>query len=248
MIKHIPGTDCQKDPDFDFEQQLWSKGLQFIAGVDEAGRGALAGPVVAGAVIFDPKEIKTEKLAGVRDSKQMTSKQRFAWAEILVKISLTSSVGFASVEEIDQQGIVNATRLAMRRAIETLDVTPAHLLIDYLSLPDLKIGQTCIVKGDVRSLSIAAASILAKTTRDTHMVALDQDFPGYGFAKHKGYGTLAHREMLTRLGPCEFHRKTFAPLCNLIREKKFPMKEGEGVQASYGSNLESYDGSISQDC
>ena len=214
IIKHIPRDNYPEHPNFYFEHQLWNNGLQLIAGIDEAGRGALAGPVVAGAVIFAPKVVKEEKLSGVRDSKQMTSKQRFFWAEHLVEIALTSRVGFASVEEIDEYGIVGATRLAMGRAIEALGVIPDHLLIDYIALPGLEIDQTCIVKGDVRSLTIAAASIMAKTARDTHMVSLDHTFPDYGFAKHKGYGTLAHREILTKLGPCEFHRKSFAPLCN----------------------------------
>jgi len=197
------------EPDLSFELGLWQAGLSAVAGIDEAGRGALAGPVAAGAVVLPPSPGIAELLKGVRDSKQLLPLQREACKAIIIQQALSWGVGFASSMEIDSLGILPATRLAMYRAVESLSVSPAHLIIDYLFLPEITIPQTALVKGDCRSLSIAAASILAKTARDALLRELDLTYPGYRFAAHKGYGTRAHREALRRLGPCPIHRLSF---------------------------------------
>lgn len=199
-------------PHLHHELALWANGALWVAGVDEAGRGALAGPVAAAAVILPQLTGLTHDLSGVRDSKLMTPAQRSAWAEIIQRTAVTYGVGMASPGEIDQIGIVPATRLAVSRAIDRLAVCPDYLLVDYLELPTIPIPQISLAKGDVCSLSIAAASILAKTTRDALLVALDKQFPGYGLSAHKGYGTAAHLDAIHRLGPSELHRKSFAPL------------------------------------
>ena len=225
-------------PDLKFERSLWKKGLRWIGGIDEAGRGAWAGPVSAAVVIL-PRELSlsgcaignhSRTLRGVRDSKQMTPLQREAWAPRIKEIALAWSVGFASAEEIDMLGIVPATRLAATRALESLLATsagqspdrqnpnplilnlliPDFLITDYLLLPDCSLPQTALVKGDRRALTVAAASVLAKTARDALMRELDGEYPGYGFARHKGYGTPQHRAALARLGMCSIHRKSFA--------------------------------------
>lgn len=188
---------------------LWQAGISFVAGIDEAGRGALAGPVAAAAVIF-PNELDIGvRLVGVNDSKKLTPAERQLWADRLPAIALAYGVGFASHQEIDQVGILSATRLAVYRALEKLSILPQHLLIDYLDLPECALPQTPLVKGDARSLSIAAASILAKTTRDAYLRQLDVQYPGYGFARHKGYGTIAHRLAVGRLGFSPVHRRSF---------------------------------------
>ena len=209
MTKRFDTRLIPPAPDFAFEGVQWRRGLECVAGVDEAGRGALAGPVSAAALIFPPNEGLIRDLQGVRDSKQMTPRARAAWAERLPGMVLACGVGFASPGEIDDLGIVPATRLAMTRALDKLSLSPQHLLIDYVELPEYEIPQEPLVKGDARSMSIAAASILAKTARDTCMRDLDAVYPGYGFVKNKGYGTAAHREALSRLGPCSIHRNTF---------------------------------------
>ena len=199
-------------PDLSFEIPFWEKGLLHIAGIDEAGRGALAGPVAGGAVVLPPDPDIDRLLEGVRDSKQMTPMQRAFWANRLKEIALAWGIGFASNHEIDELGIVPATRLAVRRAMAQLSIRPDHLLVDYLDLPGSSVPFTPLVKGDARSLSIAAASILAKTGRDALLVEMDARYPGYGFADHKGYGTRAHLSNLENLGPCTVHRLSFAPL------------------------------------
>lgn len=196
-------------PDFEFESRLWKSGIKYVAGIDEAGRGALAGPVAAAALIFRPDPDLAAGLAGVRDSKQMTARQREIWADKFAGIALTFKVAYASAAEIDELGILAATRKAMRRAVQGLDFEPEHLLVDYVALPEFNIPQQALVKGDARSLSIAAASILAKTARDDILRDMDAVHPGYGFARNKGYGTAAHREALKRIGPCAVHRRTF---------------------------------------
>jgi ribonuclease HII len=201
-------------PGFEFECALWDQGYNLVAGVDEAGRGALAGPVAAGALIFPKDPDLLPSLKGVRDSKQMTAAQRLFWAQRLMEVCLAWGVGFASAEEIDTLGIAPATRLAVCRAVQALGVQPEHLLVDYLKLPELPIAQTPLVKGDERSLSIAAASILAKTRRDALLCELESQFPGYGLSQHKGYCTEAHLEALERLGPSLIHRRSFAPCKN----------------------------------
>lgn len=199
-----------REPDLSFERALWKAGLSAVAGIDEAGRGALAGPVAAAAVILPPEAKMVECLKGVRDSKQMTPHQREAGREKILQYAVTWGVGFASAEEVDQMGILPATRLAACRALEALTLPPAHLLLDYLFLPENPLPQTALIKGDRRSLSIAAASVLAKTARDALLCKLELTYPGYGFASHKGYGTQAHRAALQRLGVSPVHRLSFA--------------------------------------
>lgn len=198
------------EPDLSFELILWQAGLAAVAGIDEAGRGALAGPVAAAAVILPPLPGVVRLLKGVRDSKQMTPREREAARERIIQYAISWGVGFAGPEEIDQMGILPATRLAICRALESLSPPPAHLLLDYLFLPEVTLPQTALTKGDCRSLSIAAASVLAKTSRDALLRELDLTYPGYGFAAHKGYGTQAHRDALQRLGPSPVHRLSFA--------------------------------------
>lgn len=198
-------------PDLSFERSLWAKGLRKVAGLDEAGRGPIAGPVCAAAIILPVDKSLFVSLRGVRDSKQMTPAGREYWAECLKEIAISFGIGFASSEEIDRIGILPATRLAAYRALQALSARPEHLLLDYLELPDCLQPQTPLVKGDARSLSIAAASVLAKTARDELLCEMDALYPGYGFAAHKGYCTAAHLRALERLGPCPIHRMSFRP-------------------------------------
>jgi ribonuclease HII len=200
-----------QNPDLTYETNLWSC-YKYIAGLDEAGRGALAGPVAVGAVILphDDSALLLQALAGVRDSKQMTPLERESLAPRIKEAALTWCVAFASAEEIDTLGIVHATRLAGLRALHGLSLSPEYLLTDFrLELPQLDISQTALVKGDVLCLSIAAASVLAKTARDQLMQELDLQYQGYGLGKHKGYGTLSHRSAMKRMGMSPIHRKTF---------------------------------------
>jgi len=196
-------------PNFLYEQALWTQGITAVAGVDEAGRGALAGPVSAAAVIFPPDINLASRLQGVRDSKQMTAPERQEWAMRLPHLAIAYGVGFASAEEIDSLGIVPATRRAILRALEALTTPPEHLLVDFLHVPECVLPQAPLIKGDARSLSIAAASILAKTERDALLCDLDSQYPGYGFAQHKGYATQAHCAALARLGYSAIHRRSF---------------------------------------
>lgn len=203
----IPDT-----PTLEFERALWQRGIVHIAGIDEAGRGALAGPVAAAAVILPPDGSIATSLEGVRDSKMMTPSQRETWSCCIRDVALAWSLGFASPGEIDALGIVPATCLAAQRALAELEPPAEHLLLDYLLLPEAPQPQTALVKGDLRALSIAAASVIAKTGRDAILVELDDQYPGYGFASHKGYGTKFHREAIQKLGPSPVHRFSFAPL------------------------------------
>lgn len=212
MIKNSPRSRLDPSllpvaPDLSFEHALWQAGVQVVAGIDEAGRGALAGPVAAAAVILAPG--KEHFLDGVRDSKQMTALQRCEYAVRIRRHALAWSVGMASAQEIDLLGIVPATRLAIQRTLGSLGMEPQHLLLDYLILPENPLPHTALIKGDCRSLSIAAASVLAKTSRDALLVELDACYPGYGLAQHKGYGTAAHRRAIDRLGLSAIHRSTF---------------------------------------
>ena len=205
-------TRTSDSPTLTFEQDLWQSGLRYVAGFDEAGRGALAGPVAVGAVILpvDPSHL-TWTLGCARDSKQMTPRQRTLCAPLIKKTALAWSVAFASAEEIDELGIVAATRLAATRALGALSPFPEFLLTDFrLELPEFDIPQASLVKGDARSLSIASASVLAKTERDVLMQTLDKRYPGYGWGQNKGYGTQAHRSVLMRLGYSPEHRKSFS--------------------------------------
>lgn len=213
-------------PDLSFEALLWSEGVQFIAGIDEAGRGALAGPVAVAAVILPPDPDIPEDLAGVKDSKLMTPLQRTKWAERIREMALAWGIGFASHLEIDEIGIVPATHLAAQRALEQLQVSPQHVLLDYIVLPDYNLPQTSLIKGDSRSLSIAAASVLAKTARDALMCQIDIEYPDYGFAEHKGYTTRRHLEVLNEKEPSPVHRRSYYPING---EKRGEEERPEGL-------------------
>ncbi len=202
-------TGASNRPTLVWEQSLWEAGFHYLAGVDEAGRGALAGPVAAAAVILPAETSVVQELAGVCDSKQMTPEERAYWAPRIRQMCLAWGVGFASADEVDALGIVGAVCLAARRALESLSRTPDWLITDYLLLREVDLPQTALVKGDQQSLSTAAASVLAKTSRDALLRELDRQYPGYGFARHKGYGTPAHRAAIQRLGLCPLHRRSF---------------------------------------
>lgn len=196
----------------EFESSYWARGVLEVAGVDEAGMSPLAGPVFAAAVILPPGW----KLAGVDDSKKLDPATRERLAARIRETALAWAIGRAEVEEIDALNIYRAGLLAMRRAVEGLTRTPQALLIDARRIPEMPFEQVAIVKGDARSLSIAAASILAKTARDAFMVELDSRHPGYGFARHKGYPVPEHLRALERLGPCPAHRRSFAPVRKVL--------------------------------
>jgi len=212
MTKRFDRNLLPSKPTLEFEQHLWESGCKLIAGIDEAGRGPLAGPVAAAAVILPADASIGSILDGVRDSKQMTARQRKYWSDRLKEAAVCYGIGFASAAEIDTEGIVPATHLAVIRALAELKNTPDHLLLDYLTLPHYSTPQTSLIKGDVRCLSIAAASVLAKTARDQLLCKLDRQYPGYGFSRHKGYGTPEHLQALQLLGPCPIHRLTFHPI------------------------------------
>jgi ribonuclease HII len=189
----------------DIELKYWNKGVKYIAGVDEAGRGPLAGPVVAAAVIFKP-EIE---INGVNDSKQLSAKERERLFDMINEKAISIGVGIVDHTIIDEVNILNATFRSMHEAICKLKYEPEHLLIDGPHFPGANIPFTKIVDGDWKCFSIAAASIIAKVTRDRLMVAYDKQYPQYGFAKHKGYGTKEHLEAIKKHGPCEIHRRSF---------------------------------------
>lgn len=202
-----------------FEIKLQTtQNIHLIAGLDEAGRGALAGPVVAGAVILPlhhPEKLAI--LAQVNDSKQLTAKQRDRFYELVTQYALAYGVGSVSAAEIDRHGIIAATKQAMRLALDQLEPQPEYLFIDgRIRLTTIPLPQQAIIRGDSLSLSIAAASILAKVSRDRHMIALAADYPHYGFEKHKGYGTAQHTAAITAHGPTAVHRHTFAPIRNTL--------------------------------
>lgn len=208
----IKPTTIPERPTLDYERDLWTHGYSRIAGVDEVGRGPLAGPVVAAAVVLTPAD--ADRWSGVfTDSKQMTALQRETAFDALMTAGVPSALGSCGPEEIDAIGIAAATKLAMVRAIEGLEPGADHLLIDALRLETVALPQTSLIKGDAISLSIAAASVIAKVTRDRLMSGVfEERFPGYGFASHKGYGTAVHMEALRRNGPCEIHRNSFRPV------------------------------------
>ncbi|MEO8607416.1 MAG: ribonuclease HII [Chloroflexota bacterium] len=199
-----------------YEHQFQQSGCHNIMGFDEAGRGTWAGPVAAGAVCL-PLERKdlSKLLTGVRDSKQMTPRQRASLVGKIKETALAWGVGSASSIEIDDMGIVSATKLAMQRAFEAAKFEPDCLLLDSLAWPEMKIPQICLIKGDTLSLSIAAASVLAKVWRDEFMKTFDEQYPHYEFGVHKGYGTAKHQAALRTYGPSPIHRMSFAPLRNL---------------------------------
>ena len=190
------------------ERELWASGLLRIAGVDEAGVGPLAGPVVAAAVIFPPGC----GLPGVDDSKKLTPEKRATLAVAIRERALAFAVALVEPEEIDRINVYQATLAAMGRAVDGLSFRPQHVLVVARRIPGCDLPQEAIIRGDAHCHAIAAASILAKTTRDALMRRYDDEFPGYGFADHKGYPTEAHRDAIRRLGPCAIHRRSFTLL------------------------------------
>ena len=203
-------------PTFNFEQELYAQGFQFIAGVDEVGRGPLAGPVFAAAVILNPKHIP----AGLNDSKKLSSKNRNLILESILKYA-DVSIASASEREIEQINILQASHLAMVRAVNGLRQRPDHVLVDGNLVPrDLGISATALVQGDARSVSISAASIVAKVRRDLVMCDLGQQFPGYGWDKNAGYPTAQHLKALQDLGVTPHHRRTFKPVHNILYQAK----------------------------
>jgi len=212
----MKSPDRSKIPSLNEEEFLEAQGYQLIAGTDEAGRGSLAGPVVAAAVIL-PRHTTAQWLKQVKDSKLLSLQMREFLFPHIHKAAISTGVGVVSHEMIDSQGIVKATKLAMKQAIEQLSPSPECLLIDYLSLSDVSLPQKSITGGDRISLSIACASIIAKVSRDRLMVEMDKTYPGYGLAQHKGYGTEAHFSCLRRMGPSPIHRKSFQPVRGIMQ-------------------------------
>lgn len=190
---------------YQFERALWDSGVCLVCGIDEAGRGPLAGPVTAAAVILNPDD----PIEGLNDSKKLSEKKREALFGPICQRSLAWGVGWASPEEIDQVNILNATFLAMQRAVKQMNITPQYVLVDGNSDPKLGLATRCIVGGDGKSASIAAASILAKVSRDRLMCELARQYPQYGFEVHKGYPTKNHRQAVLQWGPSPIHRKSF---------------------------------------
>jgi ribonuclease HII len=199
-------------PSFEHELHLWASGRRCVAGLDEAGRGALAGPVVAAAVVIDPASTVLPLWGQLRDSKQLTPAQRTILAPQIREKALGWAIGSVAAHEIDRIGIAAATRRAMQAAVAALSPQPQHLLIDWVRLPLVNIPQFSCAKADQLIASVAAASILAKVHRDALMVELDRLHPVYGFAGHKGYGARAHLAALASYGPCCEHRHSFAPI------------------------------------
>ena len=206
-------------PSFAEEELLAAQGYRLIAGVDEVGRGALAGPVMAAAVIL-PAGMNFPWMEQVRDSKQLSPGTREVLCQYIKEAAISVGTGISSHEEIDALGIAKATRLAMKMAVEQLSPVPQYLLIDYIKLPEVPLLQKGMVNGDGMCFSIACASIVAKVTRDRLMAELDGVYSGYGFAQHKGYGTGQHLACLRRLGLCPIHRKSFRPLRSLVYQRK----------------------------
>ena len=195
------------------EEIIDSRNGRWIAGTDEVGRGPLAGEVVAAAVILDP----ATPIPGLNDSKKLSDKQRQQLVILIKERALALAIGRSSVIEIDSLNILQASLLAMRRAVEALPLRPQLVYVDGNHLPDWRYKSKAIVRGDAKIPAIAAASVLAKVTRDREMEALDSLYPGYGLAKHKGYPTKQHLEALAKLGPSPIHRKSFAPVSTLLR-------------------------------
>lgn len=207
-------------PDLHFEQEAHEAGFACVCGIDEAGRGPLAGPVVTAAVILPDGY----ELAGLTDSKQLTAKKRDKlFEQLMADERVQKSIASATAAEIDELNILRATHLAMARAAQGLSSPADFALIDGLPVPNFPLPSKSIVKGDSRSLSIAAASILAKVTRDRLMTELDAQYPAYGFAKHAGYGTAAHLAALRAHGPCPEHRRSFAPVAQVLTQPDLPL-------------------------
>ena len=197
---------------YSYEKELWDKGINYIAGVDEVGRGPLIGPVVTACVIL-PKDFILE---GLNDSKKLTEKKREEYYSYIMEHALSVKVGMMDEKVIDEVNIYEATKLAMYQAIENSKITPEHVLIDAMKLENLKMPSTSIIKGDSKSISIAAASVIAKVTRDRMMIELDEKYPMYGFKSHKGYPTKKHVEAIEKYGLIEGYRKTFKPISEMV--------------------------------
>jgi len=199
-----------------YERQLWQRNVRAVAGVDEVGRGPLAGPVMAAAVVFDPQFAAAEEhglLEGLTDSKLLTARRREEFFRLLADApGVRVGLGVADVAEIDELNIMRATHLAMLRAVADLVPPPEHALIDGCAVPGMPCPCTAIVGGDSKSLSVAAASVVAKVVRDHRMREYDAVYPQYGFARHKGYGSATHIQALFEYGPCPIHRRSFRPV------------------------------------
>ena len=199
---------------YQYENELYNKGINYIAGVDEVGRGPLIGPVVTACVIL-PKDFKC---MGLTDSKKLTEKKREEYFDYIMENALSVSVGMMSEKVIDEVNIYEATKLAMYQAIDNSKIKPEHVLIDAMKLENLDMPSTSIIKGDAKSISIAAASVIAKVTRDRMMLELDSKYPMYGFKKHKGYPTKQHVEAIEKYGILDSHRKTFKPVSLYVKQ------------------------------
>lgn len=220
-------------PTLKLERGLQEQGHRVIAGVDEVGRGSWAGPLVAAAVVLPLHLPKLRHLLrGVRDSKQLSQEEREKVLKRILRVSSAIGIGWCTHHVIDTQGLTVANRRAMERAIRGLKINPDCLLIDHLALPDCGLPQSCIAKGDCRSVSIACASIVAKVIRDRWMTKYEARLPGYGFAHHKGYGTKEHREILHERGPSPIHRMSWRPFISSLAESP-EMDEPEQLALSY---------------
>jgi len=218
LLLKVTSVKPKQMPTLAEEMALYAQGYSLVAGLDEAGRGCLAGPVLAAAIILQLSGNMNTVLshfAGVQDSKQLTPTTRERLYDVVMQHALAIGVGMGSVELIDERNILQATKHAMRSAISQLSPVPQALLLDAMLLGDIALPQRSIIKGDVCCLSIAAASIIAKVTRDRLMLQLHDQYPAYGFAQHKGYGTAAHLAALQRYGATPHHRKSFAPVREL---------------------------------
>jgi ribonuclease HII len=235
MPKSTVKSKIKAGPTLEEERALVASGLRRLAGVDEAGRGAWAGPLVAAAAVLSlPKNAEdlsgwqelAEGLIGVNDSKQVTPINRERLFELVLK-QAEVGIGLVSALTVDLIGVGAANKLAMARAVAALPQPPEHLLIDAFKLPQVTLPQTALIKGDARCLSIAAASIIAKVTRDHLLLELDSTFPGYGFAQHKGYGTALHATALEQYGPCPVHRYSYIPVWKIFEKRGCYLESGE---------------------
>lgn len=227
-----------------FERVLWKSGIRTVAGVDEVGVGPLAGPVVAAAVVFPPNT----ELDGIDDSKQLDSERRTKLAARIREHATAIGVGSAEVGEIDRLNIYHAGLLAMRRAIEDLPSAPEHVLVDARIIPGVSIPQNSFNKGDGINFSIAAASIIAKTHRDRLMEDLEKEYPGYGFAQHKGYSTPEHQNAIRELGPCPIHRLSYQfirELCGEFSELFYSLKQ-QLQEVDSGADLRAFEGKLTE--